>query len=322
MRLLFLTSTRIGDAVLSTGALDALLARHPGARVTVVAGVPAAPLFRAVPGLARLIPLRKRRWNRHWAWLWRQVAGQRWDVVVDLRASPLAYLLRAGRRYVVGRRPGDQTHRVTELGALLDLDPPPAPRLWLDPADRAHAATVLPEGAGPVLAVAPAATWAGKQWPAARFAEAAAHLTATDGPLPGAQVAVLASAGDRAQSAPLLDSLPTAQRLDLVGALDLPAAAAVLARCRMFLGNDSGLMHLAAAAGTPTLGLFGPTPDGRYRPWGAHADIVRTPESLGELRRRAATGTPPARLMDSLDVTSVLAAAEILLARTTPRSAG
>ena len=54
--------------------------------------------------------------------------------------------------------------------------------------------------------------------------------------------------------------------IDLVGRLSLPEIAAFLSRATLFVGNDSGLMHLAAAAGAPTLGLFGPTNAAEYAP--------------------------------------------------------
>ncbi len=73
-------------------------------------------------------------------------------------------------------------------------------------------------------------------------------------------------------AAPLLTALHDA--IDLVGKLTLPEAAACLARCALFVGNDSGLMHLAAAAGAPTLGLFGPTPAQEYAPAGPRATAV------------------------------------------------
>jgi ADP-heptose:LPS heptosyltransferase len=65
---------------------------------------------------------------------------------------------------------------------------------------------------------------------------------------------------------PVLQLLPGA--IDLCGTLSLPEAAACLARAVLYVGNDSGLMHLAAATGTPTLGLFGPTPSAEYAPAG------------------------------------------------------
>src|SRR5919108_642625 len=56
----------------------------------------------------------------------------------------------------------------------------------------------------------------------------------------------------------VVDSVPAARRIDLAEKLDLLTAAACLGRATLFVGNDSGLMHLAAAMGVPTLGLFGP----------------------------------------------------------------
>ena len=59
--------------------------------------------------------------------------------------------------------------------------------------------------------------------------------------------------------------------------------AAIFTLSKIFIGNDSGLMHLAAATGTPTLGLFGPTDDKLYAPSGKNCMTVRTPEPPSEL---------------------------------------
>ena len=315
MRLLFITANRVGDAVLSTGLLRHLLERHPGARVTVAAGRVAAPLFEAVPGLERLLAFDKRPFKAHWLGLWGATALRRWDLAVDLRASAIAYFLPARRRLTMGRSDGGR-HRVAELGALLGLDPPPAPGVWLAPRHAAAAERLVPAG-GPVLAVGPAANWSGKQWRGKRFAELVCRLTAPGGALEGARVAVFAAGHERAQTQPLIDALPGGRALDLAGAVDLPCAAACLQRCRVFIGNDSGLMHLAAAAGTPTLGLFGPSEEWRYAPWGPHAAFVRTEESCAELNaRRMPLGEPQETLMDGLSVEAALAAAQDLLRRT------
>jgi heptosyltransferase-3 len=60
-------------------------------------------------------------------------------------------------------------------------------------------------------------------------------------------------------------------------------AAAAIARCDFYIGNDSGLMHCAAAAGVQTLGLFGASYSHIYGPYGEHAHLVRTPETFDEL---------------------------------------
>src|SRR5712691_4279528 len=191
MDILFVTATRIGDAVLSTGLLSYLIERYPRAQLTVAAGPAAAPLFEALPGLERLAILEKRRWSMHWLPFYAAIATRRWDLVVDLRGSVLAWLLRAGERKVMAK--GDaREHRVRQLGRLFDLDPPPSPRLWTAPHHDRAVGALIPPG-GPVLAIGPAANWRGKQWRAQRFAELALRLTAADGPLPAARVAVMAA---------------------------------------------------------------------------------------------------------------------------------
>lgn len=313
MNILFITATRIGDAVLSTGLLSHLLDRHAQASLTIVAGPSAAPLFAAVPGLERLIGLTKRRGALHWIELYRAVAPRRWDVVVDLRGSALAYLLRARRRCVMAKgNPAE--HRVRQLAHLFALDPPPSPRLWLASHHEQAAAALLAVG-GPVLAIGPAANWRGKEWRAERFAELAQRLVSI-GPLAGARVAILAAAHERAQAAPVINALPPERCVDLVGHVDLLTAAAVLKRCAFFVGNDTGLMHIAAAMGTPTLGLFGPSRPEQYAPWGPHTAIVQTAKSY-----EAIVGAPgydhrtTDTQMDSLTVDAAEAAARRLLSR-------
>ncbi|HTZ38198.1 MAG TPA: glycosyltransferase family 9 protein [Stellaceae bacterium] len=319
MDILFVTGTRIGDAVLSTGLLDYLIARHPDARLTIAAGPVAAPLFEAVPGLERIAVMRKRPFQAHWLGLYGAVARRRWDLVVDLRGSALAWLLRAGERRVMAKGSARE-HRVRQLARLFALDPPPGPRLWLAPAHQQRAEAMLPPGA-PVLAIGPAANWRGKQWRAERFAELARRLCAADGPLPGARVAVLAAAHERAQAAPLLAAVPPGRAVDLVGGTDLLTAAAVLRRCALFVGNDTGLMHIAAATGTATLGLFGPSPVEQYAPWGACTAVVRTEQSPATMFVPGFDHRTTDTLMDTLSVEAAEAAARELWSRAASRAA-
>ena len=311
--LLFVAPTRIGDAVLSTGLLDRMLDRWPSAPVTIACGPPAAPLFAHVPRLERVIVMAKRPGGAHWLGLWRSVAGRRWDAVVDLRRSALAWLLAARARLVRRGTPADDPrHRVVELAAGFSIEPPPAPRLWLDRSERDEAARRVPAGT-PVLAIGPTANWRGKEWPADRFAALALRLVGPGGPLEGARVAVLAAAEERARAAPVLDAIPIERRIDLIGA-PLLVAAACLERVALFVGNDTGAMHLAAAAGAPTLGLFGPSDERHYAPWGSRAAHVRTAESLAALNGRDPRTT--GSLMGGLSVEMAEAAARRLLAAT------
>ncbi|HEY4249962.1 MAG TPA: glycosyltransferase family 9 protein [Roseomonas sp.] len=299
MRILFVSSTRIGDAVLSTALLDHLLRAHPAARFTIACGAVAEGVFARMPNRDRTITLVKRPYGRHWLGLWRQVAFTWWDLVVDLRASAISFLVPTRRRVIArgGRHPG---HRLNHLAALLQLNPPPQPVAWFAAEDAARAAALVPPGR-PLLVLGPSANWDRKVWPADRFIVTHRSLTGPGGPLPGARTVVLAGpgAGERAMAAPVLAAIPDA--VDAVGALSLPECAALLSRAALFLGNDSGLMHLAAAAGAPTLGLFGPTPASEYGPVGRRAAAV------------LADGPPGAAPMAALPVAKVEAAAARLL---------
>lgn len=315
MRILFVTATRIGDAILSTGLLSHLIDRYPDARITVASGPAAASLFDAMPNLDRVITVHKRRFSLHWLDLWRQCAPHRWGMVVDLRRSALSWMLFARKRHMPPPTNLD-VHRVEHLAATLGLQSnPPIPTCWTRLQDDADAARLIPDGA-PVLAIAAAANWPGKQWRPERFVELVARLTGPDGVLPHGRVAVLAAEQELGQVQPLLDSIPPERLLNLVGKTALPVAAAALRRCALFIGNDSGLMHMSAAVGTPTLGLFGPSHTSHYAPWGNLTAYVRTDASYDEIvgapgYDHRTTGT----VMDSLSVDKAEAAALDLWAR-------
>ena len=262
MRILYVTSNRLGDAVLSTGLLDHLVRTHPDARFTIACGPVAAGVFSRLPRRERTIILSKQPYGRHWLGLWADVVRTRWDLVVDLRASALSWLVCTRARAVLRRRPG---HKTSEIAAVLGVRPVPLPVAWIAPEDDAAADRLVPRDR-PLVVLAPTANWAPKVWPGDRFA--ALFQSLADGTFPHAVPVVMGGPGavERAMAEALLAALPGA--IDLVGRLDIPVAAAILRRASLFVGNDSGLMHLAASAGAPTIGLFGPTPAPEYAPSG------------------------------------------------------
>jgi ADP-heptose:LPS heptosyltransferase len=280
MKILFVTATRIGDAVLSSGVLAHLIERHPEARITIVCGPDAAPLFTEVPNCQHLVRLRKQRFALHWAKLWLACVVESWDLVVDLRRTALSWFLPCKKRLIPGRnQPG--VHRVRHLADSFALEAPPPPRVWTSPEHREAATRLVPEGA-PVLAIAPTANWPGKVWPAEGFVELIRRFTVDGGILPNARVAIFSAPAEREAALEVLESVPAERRIDIAGTVDLLTAYACLERCALFVGNDSALMHLAAASGIPTLGLFGPSKPEHYAPWGPHTAFVRTVETYDD----------------------------------------
>jgi heptosyltransferase-3 len=312
-RILFITSTRLGDAVLTTGILQALLEQHPDALFTIACGKPPADLFSPFPRLERLLIIEKKSYSRHWWELWKNVIGTKWHTVVDLRSSTIAHILWAKHRFIF-KAHREEIHKVEQFGALLKLTSPASPTLWLTDDHRKAAATLIPDK--PVIALGATANWIGKQWPWERFLALMLNLTAADGLLPHAKIALFAAPNERESIVPLINGIPKTQCIDLIGKIDLPTLAACVERCTLYIGNDSGLMHLAAAIGTPTLGLFGPSKTTLYAPWGTHTVFVRTPESFEELTSFAGydhktVGT----LMNTLTVESVAKEAKKLFSK-------
>ena len=313
--ILFITSNRLGDAVLSTAVLAHLLDEYPGSQVTIACGPLPAPLFATMPNLRALIPMPKRKRGGHWWRLWRDVVHERWDIVVDLRDSVVSRLIRANRRMIFRALPDElRRHKVDQFAERLKLPAPLMPRLWFSEEQISAAREQMRPDDGPILAVGPAANWAGKEWPMDRYQALIDHLTAADGPLPNARVAVSAAPNEREQAIAAWDRVPKERQIDLMRNTDPAFAAACLAHVSLYVGNDSGLMHIAAAVGVPTVGLFGPSDDRIYAPYGPKTQWVRSPVPKTELIRAVDAGERPlTSLMDEIDMEAVKAACHRIL---------
>ena len=128
------------------------------------------------------------------------------------------------------------------------------------------------------------------------------------------RIAVVGGPGEEDIAKPVLQAIKPAQKIDLVGPIPFLDVAAIFKIASIYVGNDSCLMHLCAATGTPTLGLFSHTRDENYSPWGNHCGFVRYDETLHELSLKPdfkpdTTGS----LMGGLSVEKVFNAAIKLL---------
>jgi len=270
VRILFITATRIGDAVLSTGVLNELGRRHSGAEITVACGPLAASLFHGYPGVTRVIVLDKQRFGGHWWRLWREVRATKWDLVVDLRRSLIPFFISAKERRTLP--PTDHhRHRADFLPSVLGLSDSLNPVIFVPATADSAAADRL--GNAKVLAIAPVAARPEKTWPLEKFAETVRR--AAEGPFAGWTVLLIGGPGETAALDSFSAMIPGVTTVAVTGEPDLLRVAALLKRCRLFLGNDSGIAHLAAAVGTPTVALFGQTDPLQYAPRGPHVRVVK-----------------------------------------------
>ena len=312
MRLLFITSNRLGDAVLSTSVLRHYVETYPGIKVTVACGPVAAPIFQAVPNLDRIIEMPKQKRGGHWWNLWKSVALTWWDVIVDLRGSATAYVLPGWKRVVL-KGNDDGLHRVVQLGQLIGLNPPPAPKIWTRPQDAERAGQLIPDDGAPLLVVGPSANWIGKIWHAERYAETISQLTAKGAVLENAHVLLVGAPNERSSAELVIQSVAQDRRTEIFGTEHLLTVMACLKKADLYLGNDSGLMHMAAASGRPTLGLFGPSRDEHYSPFAKWGRAVRTGWSYDKIIANRTSRFSKENLMETLPVDKVVTAAKQLV---------
>lgn len=177
-------------------------------------------------------------------------------------------------RIITGpHRPGESTHAIDQLSVPLTALGLPlagrATRLALTPA--AHQA--------PTVAMHPGSGSAAKNWPVEKWRQLAGQLLSAN---PKVHLAIIGGEADAAAVAVLRDLETT--RVDFWESLPLPELAVRLAGTQLYLGHDTGVSHLAAAAGVPSLLLFGPTDPGVWAPPHEYVRVLRAPDgNLPEL---------------------------------------
>lgn len=302
MQILLIRLRLVGDVVFTTPAIGALRRRFPDAHLTYLVEPGAAPIVSAHPDLTDVIVApRSRGWRRVAAdlRLARRLRARRFDVVIDFhggpRASWLAWATGAPRRigYTIQGRGWVYTDRVPRSR---DLTPRHSVenqwdllrRLDVPAPDRARDPVTMPESPDAAMRVETRLRQHGvgrehelivlhvsagnpfRRWPAESFASLTGALAMTrparrfvftSGPSESAAAEEIARAA-RAR----LGRGREGQVLQC-GEFDLPELRALIARAALYIGGDSGPLHVAATTGTPIVGIYGPTLAERSAPW-------------------------------------------------------
>lgn len=287
----------LGDLVMALPAMRVVQRAYPDARLAIAAPKAFAPIFREDTKLtAAVVPLGRPGSSDEAAairagafdtvilfpnsfgsaWLaWRARVPERWGYVS------------AGRRVLLTRavrRPRGRVHQVEYYRALvrgLDMpDDAEPPRLAPSAVTRDLTETFLKQegmAADLLVGFAPGAAYGhAKRWPPAYVADVIARL-ASDRAATCVLVGVAGdvAAGREIESAIGSRSLGAGRLVNLIGRTDLPRLIGLLSRCQVFVTNDSGAMHLAAALGRPVVAMFGPTDERVTAPSGDAADVLR-----------------------------------------------
>jgi ADP-heptose:LPS heptosyltransferase len=282
-RVLVIKLAALGDFVQAFGPFAAIRAHHPDAEITLLTTPPYADLARRSPWFDQVWSDGRPSWRNPAGWwrLARRLRGAGFARVYDLQTSRRSSRYRilvggaaewsgvaAGASHPHANPGRDAMHTVERQREQLEMAGvrrfPPPEMDWLDADLSAFALpprfALLVPGASPGRP--------GKRWPAERYGEFAADL--------GLSAAVVGGPAEAPLAAAIAARAPGT--LDLTGRTDFTALGALGRRAAFAVGNDTGPVHLVAAAGCPTLALFGPESDPALcAPRGPAVAVLRHP---------------------------------------------
>jgi heptosyltransferase-3 len=296
-KILFISLSCVGDAVMTTPVLQALHLAHPSAKIDVVADRRSKDVFINCPYLGSIYYKEKNKFLRGGPSLLGQLFRQRYKLIVDLRTDGLAYLLRAEKKLTKFGASSYGLHAVESLmGIIRPLHghlPIPPTHIWLDETNIETSNQMLGALTGKrLLAIGPGCGGRRpeKFWPTDYYAKLSNSLA-------DVFEGVVFVGGE--QDVPLARKISNQLQLpflDTCGATEIIQAAAILSQVSMFVGSDSGLGHVAGAVGTPTLTFFSVDKPERCLPWGPsphwlvgkHGDARNIPVDAAEAIIRTA----------------------------------
>ena len=322
MKILLIKPGAMGDLLHLTPAIRAMLARWPGARITVIVGTDeSARLFQYHPAVAETIVYEW--WGRHkslagfWQFLRGLLQREPFDLVVNYQRSNLRTWFMAMAARPVKMRVYNKTRKPV-IHAVLDhiqpleslgVVPPAQLRLELVPgpeAERFAAEVWQREGLAdaPVAAINPGASHPVNRWSTRQFADLADMLIERL----AVRVIVVGGGGD-CQLAEEIAGKARHSLLLLTGKTSMLQLGAVLARCAVLVSGDTGPMHMATAVGTPVVALFGAADPARTGPVGGEHLVLQARDvSCVPCRSRTCTNADYLACMQGITVDEVFTA--------------
>ena len=295
-KILIIRLRRIGDVIMTTPAITALREAFPAAFISYVVEEPYRELVEGNPGLDKVIVLKKKQGIKDFFKLIRQIQKENYDVVLDFHGGPRASLitLLSGAKLKLGYRikyrnfiydiklpravKGGHIHSVENhlnlvkaLGVSIDSSPP----LYI-PKTRPNEVEKVKKfidehrlESHKIITIHISAGNEFRYWGVDNIVKLSDLL----GQLPGVQIVLIGTNEDLKADEEIMKKSKT-RLLSLVGKLNLREVRELISRSALFVGPDSGPMHIAASTATPIVALFGPTLPAHFSPWQAKASLI------------------------------------------------
>ncbi|MDC0058078.1 glycosyltransferase family 9 protein [Pelagibacteraceae bacterium] len=272
MKILFICSNLVGDTVLSLGAINHFINQNQKAKLTFVVGPTAAPLLKNYKNIENIIIFKKRKFNLHWIDIFQKTYRIKWDIVVDFRSSALSLLLKNNKKYIFKKL--HNTHHIEQLNSSFGFK---CSNLFLPTSDdETNKVNKHIDSSFKHVVIFPGGNWAPKLWSAENYNKTMKLLINKYNKIKFILVGSLKEQNKFYNH--LIKDINKDLIIDLFG-YSLTSTSAYMKKSDIFIGNDSGLMHLAVASKLRVISLFGPTNDVVYGPYGIKNIIIRTSEN-------------------------------------------
>ena len=273
MKILFICSNLIGDTILSSGAIKHFVDKNKKAKLTFVVGPTAAPLLKNYNNVENIIIFKKRKFNLHWFDIFQKTYSTQWDVVVDFRSSAISYFLRNDKKYIFKKN--NNIHHIDQLNSSFGFN---CSNLFIPTSDdEKNKAGADLDISYKHIVIFPGGNWYPKLWSADNFNVTMKLLLEKFHKIRFILVGSLKEKNKFYNE--LIKDIKEDLIIDLFG-FNLTLTSAYMKKSDIFIGNDSGLMHLAVANKLKVISLFGPTDDKVYGPYGGDNIVIRTSESF------------------------------------------
>ncbi len=273
MKILFICSNLIGDTILSSGVINYFVDQNKDAKLTFVVGQTAAPLLKNYKNIENIIVFQKRKFNLHWFEIFQKTFKTKWDIVIDFRSSAISYLLRNNKKYIFKKH--QNIHHIEQLNSSFGFN---CSNLFIPISDdEKNKANNDLDKSFIHIVIFPGGNWSPKVWSSDNFNVIMKLLLNKYSNIKFILVGSLEEKNKFYNK--LIKGIKEELIIDLFG-YNLTLTSAYMQKSNIFIGNDSGLMHLAVANKLRVISLFGPTNDKIYGPYGSDDIVIRTEESL------------------------------------------
>ena len=278
MNILVISSNLIGDTILSTGIIKHFFEKYPNSKFTFVVGPSAAQIYKNFPNLEKIIKIKKKRYNFHWFKIWNECYAIKWNIIIDFRSSLISYFLFNKKKFIF--RTSNKGHKIDQLKNFFKTDEIPYPIIYNNK-DEINIAKKKLDKNKKYIVICPGGNWIPKIWPLDNYIKLINMLNKNFKDL------VFIIVGSKKEENTYLnrisDQLKDLLIINLMGE-SITTTAAYMKKSNLFIGNDSGLMHLSVASKIATIGLFGPTNEKIYAPFGNNCYTLRTKDSYDEFK--------------------------------------